>query len=88
MQEEKVIEKLELIFKKKFGCSEDKVNRMRKIRFLSNEIGFSAANLFELFLEIEKEFGISFSEKEILDTRFDCFSDLVQIICKKQEEHK
>lgn len=88
MEDEKVIEKLDLLLKNKFGCDEEKMRKIKKIRFLSNEIGFSAANLFELFLEVEKEFGISFSEREILDTQFDSYKDLVEIICKKQEEHK
>lgn len=88
MENEKVIEKLESILRNKFGCNEEKINKMRKVRFLSSDIGFSAANLFELFLEIEKEFKISFSEKEILDTQLDSFRELVEIICKKQEEHK
>lgn len=88
MEDEKVIEKLDLLLKNKFGCDEEKMRKMRETRFLSSEIGFSAANLFELFLEVEKEFGISFSEKEILDTQFDSYKDLVEIICKKQEEHK
>lgn len=88
MEDENVIEKLDSLLINKFGCDEEKMSKMKEIRFLSNEIGFTAANLFELFLEIEKEFGILFSEKEILDTQFDSYKELVEIICKKQEERK
>lgn len=88
MEDEKVMEKLDSILRDKYGFDDEKISKMRKIRFLSSEIGFSAANLFELFLEIEKEFGISFSEKEILNTQFDSYRELVKIIYKKQEEHK
>lgn len=88
MEEEKVIEKLDLLLKNKLGCDEQKISKMRKNRFLSSEIGFSAVNLFELFLEVEKEFEISFSEEEILNTQFDSYRELIEIICKKQEEHK
>lgn len=88
MKDEKVIEKLDSILSDRFGFDDKKINKMKEHRFLSSEIGFSAANLFELFLEIEKEFGISFSEKEILNTQFDSYRDVVKVICKKQEEHK
>ena len=42
-------DKLDRVFTEKFGCSADKVEMMREHRFLSSEIGFSAANLLELF---------------------------------------
>ncbi|MDE6231979.1 MAG: hypothetical protein K2M60_01335 [Lachnospiraceae bacterium] len=86
--EESVKEKLDLFLKNKFGCSEEKINMMKEKRFLSSEIGFSAADLFQLFLEIEKEFGILFSEKDILSIQFDSYNELVENICKKKEECK
>ena len=58
MKDEKVMEKLDSILRDKFGFDDKKINKMKELRFLSSEIGFSAANLFELFLEIEKEFEI------------------------------
>ena len=54
MKDEKVIEKLDSILSDRFGFDDKKINKMKEHRFLSSEIGFSAANLFELFLEIEK----------------------------------
>ena len=83
MENEKVIEKLDSLLKNKFGYNDEKIGMMKEIRFLSSEVCFSAANLFELFLEIEKEFEISFSEKEILNTQFDNYRELVEIICEK-----
>ena len=38
-------DKLDRVFTEKFGCSADKVEMMREHRFLSSEIGFSAAKL-------------------------------------------
>ena len=75
MKDEKVIEKLDSILSDRFGFDDKKINKMKEHRFLSSEIGFSAANLFELFLEI-------------LNTQFDSYRDVVKVICKKQEEHK
>lgn len=75
--------KLNRLMKEKFGCSTAKIEMMRKCRLLSSEIGFSAANLLELFLEIEKEFGVSFSKDEILSTQFDNYTELVESINKK-----
>jgi acyl carrier protein len=76
-------DKLDRVFTEKFGCSADKVEMMREHRFLSSEIGFSAANLLELFIEVEKEFGIIFSKDEILSTQFDDYTELVEGINKK-----
>ena len=56
---------MDKVFIEKFGCSADKVEMLKEHRFLSSKIGFSAANLLELFLEVEKEFGITFSKDEI-----------------------
>ena len=53
-------DKLDRVFTEKFGCSADKVEMMREHRFLSSEIGFSAANLLdytELVEGINKKLG-------------------------------
>ena len=84
MEKEKISKSLDLLLKNKFGCSDEKLSMMKKDRFLSSEIGFSAANLLELFLEIEKEFGVSFSRDEILNIQFDNHTELVECINKKQ----
>ena len=75
--------KLDRLLGEKFGCDADKIEMMKKYRFLSSEIGFSAANLLELFLEIEKKFSVSFSKDEILSTQFDDYAEVVEIINKK-----
>ena len=84
MEKEKISKSLDLLLKNKFGCSDEKLSMMKKDRFLSSEICFSAANLLELFLEIEKEFGVSFSRDEILNIQFDNYTELVECINKKQ----
>lgn len=76
-------DKLDRLLKEKFGCSADKIKLMKEHRFLSSEIGFSATNLLELFLEIEKEFGVSFLRDEILSTQFDNYTELIMSIKKK-----
>lgn len=80
MEKEKISKSLDLLLKNKFGCSDEKLSMMKKDRFLSSEIGFSAANLLELFLEIEKEFGVSFSRDEILNIQFDNYTELVVVL--------
>ena len=72
-------DKLDKVFIEKFGCSADKVEMLKEHRFLSSKIGF----LLELFLEVEKEFGITFSKDEILSTQFDDYTELVEGISKK-----
>ena len=52
MEKEKISKSLDLLLKNKFGCSDEKLSMMKKDRFLSSEIGFSAANLLELFLSL------------------------------------
>ena len=44
------------------------------------EASFSSVNLFELFLEIERGFGISFSEEELLNFEFDKYGELLEMI--------
>lgn len=85
---EKIEERLDSLLVNKFGCSDEKVNIMKENRFLSTKIGFSAANLFELFLEIEKEFGLYFSEDEIMSTQFDDYRSIVVCIEKKAQGGK
>lgn len=50
MEKEKISKSLDLLLKNKFGCSDEKLSMMKKDRFLSSEIGFSAANLFRIIL--------------------------------------
>lgn len=78
-----IANKVDRLLKEKFGCSADKIEKMKKCRFLSSEVGFSAANLLELFLVIEKEFSVSFTKDEILSTQFDDYTKLVESINKK-----
>ena len=80
--DEKIEEKLDQILKDKFKCSEEKMKTIKEngVRLLSNKIGFSSVNLFELFLEIEREFGISFSEEELLNFEFDKYGELLEMI--------
>lgn len=83
--DEKIEEKLDKILKDKFKCSEEKMKIIKEngVRLLSNKIGFSSANLFELFLEIERGFRISFSEEEILNFEFDKYEELLEMIKRK-----
>lgn len=82
---EEIEEKMDAILKHRFQCNAEKMEfiKEKKTRLLSSEIGFSAANLFELFLEIENAFGISFSEEELLSFEFDKYKELSEIIKRK-----
>lgn len=83
MPEDEVKEKLDIILKNKFVCSDEKLALMKEYRFLSNVVGFSAADLLEIFLEVEKEFGIVFSEDRLLSVQFDNYGELVKGIMKE-----
>lgn len=78
-----VKEKLNMILKEKFECNDEKIKLLNDNRLLSSKIGFSAADILELFLEIEKTFKIVFTREDILDTQFDNYNELIKIITKK-----
>lgn len=77
--------RIDRILAEKFECSADKICAMKKSSFLSNEVGFSAVDLLEFFLEIEKEFRICFKREEILAVQFDDYIELVEAVNKSLE---
>lgn len=76
-------ERLNKLLKSRFGCDDEKIKWMQEHSFLSNKVGFSAVNLLELFLELEKEFQIKFSRQDIKKFPFDSYYALVAMITKK-----
>ena len=86
MKREEIEYKLDRLLNNKFDCSNDMVEMMKTKRFLSKEVGFSAISLFELFLEIEREFNIHFSQEDIMKIQFDDYNALLHIIKKKEGE--
>lgn len=76
-------DRLDMLLKSKFNCNDEKIEWLQENSFLSNKVGFSAVNLIELFVELEKEFQIKFSRQDIKKFPFDSYYGLVAMITKK-----
>lgn len=48
------------------------------------EIGLLPRDLLEIFFELLKVFNIAFEETDVIDSRFDMLSNIVECIYKKQ----
>lgn len=53
---------------------------------LDPKIGLLPRDLLVLFFELQKEFQISFEEKDIIEKRFDYMDIMIDIIAEKLEE--
>ena len=47
---------------------------------LNPEIGFKAVDLFVLYMELEKELHIKFDEKDVIDSRFDVYDNIINSV--------
>lgn len=77
--------KIKEIFKKKFFLD---LNKMKKeeenISLLDPSIGMMPRDLLTLFFELQECFKIKFEEKDILENRFDCYSNIINLVEEKQ----
>lgn len=76
--------KIKEIFKKKFFLDLDKMRKEEEnMSMLDPSIGMMPRDLLTLFFELQECFEIKFEEKDILEKRFDCYSDIVSLIEEK-----
>lgn len=59
------------------------VARYRKYSMLDPRVGLLPRDLLVLFMEIQKEFCISFEEKDIINKRFDYIDNIVDSVIEK-----
>ena len=52
-------------------------------KLLGNDLKFSARDLINVYVELEKEFDIHFKEKDIVAGKFDTFDDIIKLINKE-----
>ena len=57
--------------------------RLEKSKALGNDLKFSARDLINVYVELEKEFDIHFKEKDIVAGKFDTFDDIIKLINKE-----
>lgn len=63
----------------KFRTEKDWKNQ----KLLGNDLKFSARDLINVYVELEKEFDIHFKEKDIVAGKFDTFDDIIKLINKE-----
>lgn len=50
---------------------------------LAPSIGFMPIDLMILYLELEKELNITFSEKNVIEERFDIYNNIIRFVQEK-----
>ena len=74
-------EKVKDILKKYRNLEQKKDWKNQKL--LGNDLKFSARDLINVYVELEKEFDIHFKEKDIVAGKFDTFDDIIKLINKE-----
>ena len=67
---------------------ENLINEDKRKSLLNPQIGFQAIDMIVLFMELEKEFGIMFTEEDVINYRFDVYDSIVGIIEEKVKAYK
>ena len=67
---------------KKYRNLEQKID-WKNQKLLGNDLKFSARDLINVYVELEKEFDIHFKEKDIVAGKFDTFDDIIKLINKE-----
>lgn len=62
------------------------VEELPQYSLLDPRIGLMPRDLLMLFFELQKEFQISFEEKDIMEKRFDYLDTMIDIIAEKLEK--
>lgn len=69
------------VFWNKFQFHAERLSETQKVDSLLNpEIGFKAVDLFVLYMELEKELHIKFDEKDVIDSRFDVYDNIINSV--------
>lgn len=79
----RIFEILNNRFKIRFSVAE-----LPQYSLLDPRIGLLPRDLLMLFFEVQKEFQISFEEKDIMEKRFDYLDTMIDIIAEKLEHVK
>ena len=74
--------KSERYIKRKYRNLEQKKD-WKNQKLLGNDLKFSARDLINVYVELEKEFDIHFKEKDIVAGKFDTFDDIIKLINKE-----
>lgn len=83
MRKSDIVEEIMVLLKNKFGVQNKEIGH---ISLLDPTIGMLPRDLFTLFFDLQKKYGIRFVESDVLDKRFDYFDELVEIIYQKIKE--
>ena len=75
-------EKVKDILKKYRNLEQKKDWKNQKL--LGNDLKFSARDLINVYVELEKEFDIHFKEKDIVAGKFDTFDDIIKLKNKRK----
>lgn len=69
------------VFWNKFQFHPERLSEAQRSDSLLNpEIGFKAVDLFVLYMELEKELHVKFDEKDVIDSRFDVYDNIINSV--------
>lgn len=68
------------IFKKRSGIDFSKNIELENVKLLGGQIYLPPRELVLILYDIEKKLGIKIAEEEIAKGKFDCYSNIVEIV--------
>jgi peptide maturation system acyl carrier-related protein len=78
---EEINSTLKEIFQKRFGIDLNTINEEHDAKnLLGKEWGFASRDLIYLYFDVEKAFGITIPQADIIDGKFSSISNIVGII--------
>ena len=83
MTKSDIVEEIMVLLKNKFGVQSRDIGH---ISLLDPTIGMLPRDLFTLFFDLQKKYGIKFVESDVIDNRFDYFDELTEIVYQKIKE--
>lgn len=81
---EAVEQKVNQVFIDIFKFHAERLTEKEKMKsLLASSIGFMLIDLMILYLELEKELNITFSEKNVIEERFDIYNNIIRFVQEK-----
>ena len=81
MKDKDIEQKVYSVFRSKFNFNPEKLTESQRAdSLLKPEIGFKAVDLFVLYMELEKELHIKFDEKDVIESRFDVYNNILSSV--------
>lgn len=81
MEDKDIEQKVYSVFLSKFKFNPEKLSESQRAdSLLKPEIGFKAVDLFVLYMELEKELHIKFDEKDVIESRFDVYNNILSSV--------